>query len=328
MQIGVVTDYSHTSSQGGAAPTNTGMISNSAPTMTDCTPAVELKNQQADSVTYQLTFSEEQVAGVVLDMNYKVTGNILEMTVEIVTDPQERVRYVEFPNNALISVRGAEDQVAYNSNYNNLDAFGTVADLALHNPTGKGEVQAYWDTSKTVNKLKVGHVMLNTDKLAATLEPSITAEYNYIETKGTGESKEVTVRPVDFMMRGPDASLNSTSGVKVVVTADENQDGKINWQDAAVAYREIMDPMTGENLAHDTIAVDIVLNYYGKQAWTWENVLDYVKRKSLATDNFPQIVLVKGAHRQYGDGHPGFGDANTLLGGNDAINWLVEEAEA
>lgn len=334
VNLGVVTDYSHTSQKNTQRPPNTGMSGNAEPVWTTCTPAVELKDQTASSVTYRLTFSETNVEGVVIDLVYTVAGNVLEMKTKIVTDPDKRVRFFELPENAMISVRGAEDQVTYNSNYNNLDAYGKVSTLELHIPYSQkggslGNVADHWLTTSAskVNKLKIGHVMLNTDKLAATLDAGITAEYNYIETKGSGTGKEVNVRPIDFMLRGPDGAPCVESWVKVVVTGDANNDSKINWQDAAIAYRDIMDPMTGENLARQTIAVDILHNYYGVQAWTWENALDYIKKRSLATDNFPQIVLLKAGHRQYGDGHPNFDDGNTLLGGNVGLQWLTNEAK-
>ncbi len=326
--VGVVTNYNHNSTMaadGVAAPTNMGLAYNNAPTMTNYT-AVVTETHTANTITYTLSFgapssgSGQNLTGVVIKVQYKVTGNVLEMKVTEVKDLNAYVRYLEFPDNALISVRGAQDEVAYNYNFANLDIFNNVQNLQLRNSSGNTA------TGTTTNKLKVGNVFLNTSKLAAAVESGITAQYSYIETKGSGVSKEVTVRPVDFMVRGPDKTFNELPWVKVIITDDINSDSKINWQDAAVAYREIMDPLTGENLARQTIAADIILNYFGKQAWTWENSLDYIKRKALATDNFPQIILTKGSHRQYGDGMPHYGDANVLLGGNDALNWLTDEA--
>jgi len=268
--------------------------------------------QEADKVSYHLDFSKTQLSTVAIEMSFKLNENVLEMNVTDIIDPGKAVQYLEFPNHGLISVRSTQSgaALAYNANFANGDKFSKVADKTVDNAP-----------------IKVGHVILNTDSLAASIESDMTSQYNYIQTKQKAGYKETSAWSIDFMYRGPDKSVTQLPWVKIAITDDANGDGKVTWQDGALAYREIMDPLIGENLAQKTIAVNILLNYWGRQSWTWENGLDHVKRQALATDNFPQIMLVKGSHRQYGDGWPSYADNNPLMGGNDQFRWLIEEAE-
>ncbi|MFC4779303.1 endo-alpha-N-acetylgalactosaminidase family protein [Paenibacillus sp. GCM10023252] len=274
------------------------------------TPIVSYTNE-IDHVNYRLNFTDADLLGVVIHLKFKVNDNVLEMNVTDIIDPNQVVRYLEFPNHGLISIRSTQPgaAVSYNSNFVNGDKFIQAADR----PADSAPV-------------KVGHVILNTSELAASIESDMTSQYNYLQTKQKGSYKETVVWNIDFMYRGPDKSVTQLPWVKIAITDDANHDGLLNWQDGALAYRDIMDPMIGENVAQKTIAVNILLNYWGRQSWTWENGLDYVKRQALATDNFPQLMLVKGSHRQYGDGWPSYADNNPLLGGNDQFRWLIEEA--
>ncbi len=264
------------------------------------------------SVEYHLDFTSAGLNGVEMKLRFTLQDNILEMKMTEILDPAKQVRYIEFPSQSLISVRSSQPgaAMAYNANFANGDTFQTVAAAPL-------------DSSPK----KIGHVFLSTNELAAAIESDMTCQYNYIQTVDKGDYKETGVWTTDFMYRGPDKTVTELPWCKITITDDKNEDGQVNWQDAAVAYRQIMDPLSGENLARKTIAVNILLNYWGRQSWTWENGLDYVKRQAQATDNFPQIMLVKGAHNQFGDGWPSYGDANPLLGGNDALRRLISEAE-
>lgn len=263
-----------------------------------------------DRITYTLDFSATELGDVQMEIEIQVQENILEMKVTEIKDPGLKVRYIEFPNQGLISIRSTQDgaAMAYNSNFVNQDTYSSVADKSVD-----------------ASPVRIGHVFLYTNELAASIESDMTCQYNYIQTVQKEGYKKTSVWNTDFMYRGPDKSVTELPWTKVVITDDINQDGQVNWQDSAVAYRDIMDPMIGENLAQQTIGVNILLNYWGRQSWTWENGLDYVKRQALATDDFPQIMLVKGSHRQYGDGWPSYADQNPLLGGNDQFRWLIEE---
>lgn len=272
------------------------------------TPSVVAESDGA-TATYTLDFSATALSDVKITMQFALENNVVTMSVTEIIDPQARVRYLEFPDQGLVSVRSTQEgaAMAYNANFANGDTFLAVADAPV------------------TSAAKIGHVILNTNELAASIESDMTNQYNRIQTKQASGYKETSIWNTDFMYRGPDKSVTELPWCKIVITDDCNKDGTVNWQDGAVAYRSIMDPLSGENLARKTIAVNILLNYWGRQSWTWENGLDYVKRQALATDNFPQIMLVKGAHNQYGDGWPSYGDANPLLGGNDALRWLIEE---
>ena len=52
---------------------------------------------------------------------------------------------------------------------------------------------------------------------------------------------------------------------KVVITADRNDDAVVDWQDAAIAYRNIMNNPQGSEYVKDLVAYRIAMNF-GSQA--------------------------------------------------------------
>lgn len=265
----------------------------------------------ADSILYTLSVSELKVT---LKVCFRVVaGGILEMNVTEINDTAEGaapVKKLEFYNQKLISVKETQPgaAMAYNANYLGGDVFSTVAAKA---------VQA---------AQKNGHVILNTGELAASIEVGVSCQNVYVETAGTAGSKITSAWPYEYLYRGPDGMSMELPWAKVVITGDRNGDNVIDWQDGAVAYRDIQDDMPGDvSLAQESIFVNIPLNYRGRLPWTWENMLDMLKRQAMATDNFPQVVLIKNIEDV--NMIPGFGNANQRLGGVEKFNQFVDAAK-
>ncbi|GAA1365162.1 endo-alpha-N-acetylgalactosaminidase family protein [Streptomyces beijiangensis] len=113
----------------------------------------------------------------------------------------------------------------------------------------------------------------------------------------------------------------------VVVTRDRNGDGIVDWQDAAIAFRDIMVTPLGADEQHLRVVPHIPFNFASQATNPFLATLDNVKRISLATDGLRQFTLLKGYQSEGHDSaHPDYaGNHNERAGGLDDLNTLVRE---
>lgn len=81
---------------------------------------------------------------------------------------------------------------------------------------------------------------------------------------------------------------------KVAIGADENGDGEIDWNDGAVAYRDIMHVADGAEDMKDIVNYRIVMNFASMAPNPFLATGDSIKKVYLATDGLPQAVMLKG----------------------------------
>ncbi|WP_328539336.1 endo-alpha-N-acetylgalactosaminidase family protein [Streptomyces sp. NBC_00344] len=116
----------------------------------------------------------------------------------------------------------------------------------------------------------------------------------------------------------------------VVLTGDRNGDGVVDWQDAAIAFRDIMVNPLGADETHLRVVPHIPFNFASQATNPFLATLDHVKRISLATDGLRQYTLLKGYQSEGHDSaHPDYaGNYNKRAGGLDDMNTLVREGRA
>lgn len=111
---------------------------------------------------------------------------------------------------------------------------------------------------------------------------------------------------------------------KVVITGDENDDGDIDWQDGAVAFRDIMHNPQGCEEVPELVNYRIAMNFGSQAANPFLANLDGVKRVYLNTDGLGQGVLLKGYGSEGHDsGHPDYGNIGARIGGAEDMNTLL-----
>jgi endo-alpha-N-acetylgalactosaminidase len=98
--------------------------------------------------------------------------------------------------------------------------------------------------------------------------------------------------------------------VTVLLTADRNGDETVDWQDAAIRYREVDAPRLGADRVADRVVSRIPFNFASSATNYFDLVLDNTKRIANQTDGLGQWVLNKGF------GSEGHDSANTDYGGN------------
>ena len=94
--------------------------------------------------------------------------------------------------------------------------------------------------------------------------------------------------------RYEDYPVSELPVTKVAIGADENQDGDIDWNDGALAFRDIMNIPYGSDVIKDLVNYRIVMNFGSMTTNPYLETADNIKKVYLATDGLPQAVMLKG----------------------------------
>ena len=114
---------------------------------------------------------------------------------------------------------------------------------------------------------------------------------------------------------------------KVAIAADLNGDGDIDWNDGALAFREIMNIPYGSEHVKDTVNHRIVMNFASMAPNPFLATADNIKKVYLHTDGLRQSVVLKG----YGnEGHDSanseYADIAEREGGVEDFQKLIQIA--
>ncbi|MGL5381004.1 endo-alpha-N-acetylgalactosaminidase family protein [Clostridium sp.] len=112
---------------------------------------------------------------------------------------------------------------------------------------------------------------------------------------------------------------------QIMVARDTNKSGNVNWQDAAILYRENMNEVQGGDYVRNSFSY-IPFNIGSLTQAPFLRTGDMVKKLSNYTDGFGQLVLEKGYQ---GEGHDDViadigGHTGIRQGGKDDLNKLIE----
>lgn len=144
-------------------------------------------------------------------------------------------------------------------------------------------------------------------------------DYQYRVTTNVGSATDTTTYvydPVDMPY------------VKVVITGDENKDGKINWNDGAIAFRTISHEIAGSDEVPELVGYRISMNFGGQAQNPFLTTLDNVKRVAANTDGLGQSILLKGyASEGHDSGHPDYWNIGERIGGADDMNTLLTKGK-
>ena len=115
--------------------------------------------------------------------------------------------------------------------------------------------------------------------------------------------------------------------MKVAIGGDVNQDGDVDWNDGALAYRKVMHRAYQNEVIKDIVNYRIVMNFASMHPDPYLQTADNVKKVFLATDGLPQALLLKG----YGnEGHDSanseYADIAERQGGVEDFQKLIQIA--
>ncbi|MEO7268384.1 MAG: endo-alpha-N-acetylgalactosaminidase family protein [Knoellia sp.] len=285
----------------------------------------------AGSAAYALTFAD--LPGVRIELTVAVEGSVLTWRVTKVTDSSSvTVGTLDIPGLDLVSVSSA--QAGATTAFTQIDT----------NSTRDADVIAPVKASDAVQSAPVGaaYGIVNTAQLAASVETN--GSYDKpagATTKDNGRlwhrvrantdgSKRVGIGPGQWTVRGEGAPAQSElPWAKVVVTGDRNADSAVNWQDGAVAFRDIAYVPNGAEDVPNRVVQRIPFNFSSLATHPFLRTLDDTKRIAAATDGLGQFALLKGYGAEGHDSaHPDYaGNYNERAGGLKDLNTLLTEGE-
>lgn len=275
------------------------------------------ENKNVTDVTYTTEGTNKIIYSLVIEGGYQMKAAITASANEYggdvnleYLDISQNIKNFKIQKHGLISVSESKGgQAAYDEMYYTNDHFQTVKDVSSRDNAG---FTFLYDNSG----------------LAGAIETGLFGQSISLVREAADGDTSVYASGNTYIYRGADDQPTENPWTKVTITSDRNNDGEADWQDAAIAYRGIMDSMPGEqDLSKQSTYVQVLLNYRNKFPRTFEGALDNMKRLANATDGFPQIVEGKNAHEGF-DGWPSYGEASVALGGNNALNWFIDTANS
>lgn len=260
-----------------------------------------------DTARYTVTVSD---IGISFDVVFTVKKQMLTMDVENVTEGDNLLYTLNFPRQSLISMSGAEPGAEIRvNNYRNEKRTRLAAAQAS---------EAYEETtlavlsSSTVAAAVSGESYKNRHEMA-------------YQTFDAGDHTSTGIWVNEYTYRGLDGEKMYNPKATVSITTDRNKDGKVDYQDGAIALRDdCRAPKVGADTVTDSWNM-IAMNVGSEAQYPFLRILDNAKKVSLATDNFAQNIIIKGYQSEGHDAsHPDFANYNKRAGGLEDFNTLLE----
>ena len=124
-----------------------------------------------------------------------------------------------------------------------------------------------------------------------------------------------------------DARTFINPSAKVVFTNDANDDGIVDWQDGAIAYRDIMNNPEGHEDVPELVGYRVVMNFGSQAQNPFLMTADNLKKIALHTDGLGQSLLLKGyGNEGHDSGHLDYADIGERIGGTEDFKKLIEIA--
>ncbi len=256
---------------------------------------------------------------VLMKAQIKVTDNVVEFKItDIIENGNTLVKTIEIPNQQLVSVRSTQPGAALAaasvwSRVKPYDEFVSLSD-------------------KTVDKKPVPrtYIIINTNKLAATMYNNVLLDTHrmYYQTIDKGTYKSCGIWNPAWDYRVIDTEIVELPYARIAITGDANGDGKVDWQDGAIAYRDIMiSPLGSKHVPNDVVS-QIAMNFASLAQHPFLRVFDNIKKLYLYTDGLGQTVQFKGYQSEGHDSaHPDYGNHfNVSAGGKKDLNYVVNRA--
>ncbi len=291
-------------------------------------PEVRFVAGAVDSAEYRMTFAEIGVS-----ITAKVSAGRDALTL-VLTDIRENgdfsVRTVAIPGLTLLAGKAADEAALGNF---------PAASYASENPEdhdifGKVSGIAFKDNEKNKDKNRdaegnrgASYAFVSDGKVASGLYTNVMDENlrMIVKLDGEGDAKSLTVLPGKWTCREIPTEICPAPQVTLVVATDNNGDGKVTWQDAAITYRHnVPQPYGGEKTKDYPIA-HIAMNFGSQATNPFLRVLDNAKKVWLYTDGLGQRIQQKGfAGEGHDSSHPDYaGNVGKKMGGREDLNFVM-----
>ena len=280
----------------------------------------------ADSAVYTIPVNGGGVEAVIT-ATLKVEDNIVSFDVNSIETASGTFSTLEIPGMLLASVTNQDNsaQLAY------AQMSGST--------TKKGDYfvdidRSFTQTSGAYREYEGMYAFVSNDTFSAGLYSNSEKNNDLRVTASPGVAMDEEGNAFTYLGLRSSVWTLENQGVKsdlpsvsVIIARDENGNGEVDWQDGAIAYREIMHNPEGWETVKDMVTIRIVENFAGQAAHPFLETVDGIKRVDLATDGLGQQVLLKGyASEGHDSAHPDYGDIGTRIGGAEDLNELLQIA--
>lgn len=284
-------------------------------------------SKSENTATYVMTVKDDaNNIDAVITANLLVEDNILTFKIIEVKD-NKLVKTIEIPGHGLVTLRDSQ-------------ANATFAGANMSTNTHKSG-----DVFSTVGQMAVGktgymYAFLSSNSLSAAVwsnsENNVTSDWQRITSNVTnhGTYKAVGLSSTYWTyQKGAEYRKENSESelpcVKVAITGDVNEDATVDWQDGAIAYRDIMKNPLGSELVPDRVAIRIAMNFGSQAQNPFLMTLDNVKKVYLNTDGLGQSILLKGYGSEGHDsGHLNYADVGRRIGGVEDMKTLLKAGKA
>ncbi|PIA78559.1 hypothetical protein BFR04_03220 [Gaetbulibacter sp. 4G1] len=279
----------------------------------------EVKN---DAIYFSLNIDEIDLQ---IDLHIKVVKNTVILKFDNVTEKGTfKLHTIEIPNHNLLSIKSSEKDAQFS---------GSKMYTAIK---GNGDTFQKLTKKTPTDSVAKGYLytIVNNNKLAAALWTNAVEERtdnNRIkkQTVKQGSKTITSIWSGSWIYRANQATIPSPlPEAKIVITNDVNNDSKIDWQDGAIAYRDILNTPIGSEKIPNMVVQRIPMNFSSQATNPFTKSLEETKRIYLNTDGLGQYVILKGYGSEGHDSkHPDYGDIGHRQGGAEEMNILCNAAK-
>ncbi len=280
-------------------------------------PEVSVKEITTDMVIYSMRVEKEEDKLVTFDVKFTVVDNVLKFEIINIDDTQSLIHTINFPTHSLVSLKSTDTNASLVGNSYGLNK---VVDITSASATNTYNANTF--------------VVMSSDNIAIGFN---TASINNLrgvayQTIRNGGETSTGIWANGYNYRGLDDEIINNTWSKIAFGTDLNQDGKIDYQDAAIVRRDYAAPDGQDaDMLHYEDALrsinTVAMNVGSGAQYPFLRILDNVKKVSLGLDNFPQNIIIKGYNGQGHDSNNGdFANYNEAAGGLDDLNTLLENS--
>ena len=275
-----------------------------------------LKNEEESidlELTVKISVSENDLTWEVTELKKK-EGCIKINTIEVpnlnlvtITDDQSNAQFMGANVSGDVNASGDEEitfEKGFSANASKGYAYGFLS--------ADGVSAGVWSNSEML-----GDKRLVRNNGVSSMSLTSAAWYYDYSTDNTNSGNMSSSKDYEGT---PVSELPST---KVCLAGDENQDGIVDWQDGAIAYRDIMNNPYGSENTKDLVNYRIVMNFSSQATNPFLKTADNIKKVYLATDGLPQAIMMKGFGSEGHDSaNSEYGNVGERIGGIDDLKKL------
>ncbi|MFD5893514.1 endo-alpha-N-acetylgalactosaminidase family protein [Streptomyces sp. NPDC060366] len=291
------------------------------------TPRVTTRPASRGRISYTLAFD----GGTEIDAEITVDGWRVDWRITRVADTETlRVGTLELPELALLSVRSDQSGATLLAARVEIDKAKSGDTLVRVTPDTPAKAPAGCAYAVVAHDRLGGAIETNTVYDRPGTGTTWDNGRLWHRTERRDGAVEAQLRCGQWTHRADTSPVDATEPLPyatVIVTRDRGGDGTVDWQDAAIAFRDIMVNPLGADEQHLRVVPHIPFNFASQATNPFLATLDQVKRISLATDGLRQYTLLKGYQSEGHDSaHPDYaGNHNTRAGGLADLNTLLKE---